>query len=636
MKPVESSEPHTDDKAACNVYAGDIEYNNAVNNEHSSPDRGANDNNHKTGDSKSEESPTDLESGKEISGSEESSLRSTPEKKSETSESKEPTTPSEGNASEQDVPGQSPARKIESEKSETVLALDSIDIDEVKTLTQELLDHERRHDQSQDSIVKDLAELSSIVHEEELTVHKENLKNKLDSILPEQVNGVSEVLENGTAHSEDRVDEDHDVNDSMECDRGEGDGANDADKVADVVPELKDVDDTKIVDDDTSKRIGDGLDDEPDGIDNTQDNRTPSPHTESREAPTPPESERSFQVKSEPLSRTCSEDKDRMPSDMESIRSVAGSESEKSVPSTDSSPKHNIPSGESSPKHIVQSIESSPRHIAPSVESSPHHVVSAEHSPKHVPVTETSPQRKSSSVESSPQHIVPTHKASSTESSPKHRTPSSDNSPQHSTPTPDVSDNSKPVPSANSSPKHEATDSAPVEADTPQNDSNTSSPKRTSIPPTDDGIKDSLQNGASPTQSPVKSSSESMPVSGDTLPPSNIPSSDSSVPPVTNINKNPDNINNNQPPRPGTAVREPPRPPSASTSTQVDTKHLNGEGKEAPGPGGRPMFSPGPARPPFRIPEFKWSYIHQRLLSDVLFSLETDIQVRYVGGGIRG
>lgn len=41
----------------------------------------------------------------------------------------------------------------------------------------------------------------------------------------------------------------------------------------------------------------------------------------------------------------------------------------------------------------------------------------------------------------------------------------------------------------------------------------------------------------------------------------------------------------------------------------------------------RPMFSPGPTRPPFRIPEFRWSYIHQRLLSDVLFSLETDIQV---------
>lgn len=43
----------------------------------------------------------------------------------------------------------------------------------------------------------------------------------------------------------------------------------------------------------------------------------------------------------------------------------------------------------------------------------------------------------------------------------------------------------------------------------------------------------------------------------------------------------------------------------------------------------RPMFSPGPTRPPFRIPEFRWSYIHQRLLSDVLFSLETDIQVSF-------
>lgn len=42
----------------------------------------------------------------------------------------------------------------------------------------------------------------------------------------------------------------------------------------------------------------------------------------------------------------------------------------------------------------------------------------------------------------------------------------------------------------------------------------------------------------------------------------------------------------------------------------------------------RTTFSPGPSRPPFRIPEFRWSYIHQRLLSDVLFSLESDIQVR--------
>lgn len=49
----------------------------------------------------------------------------------------------------------------------------------------------------------------------------------------------------------------------------------------------------------------------------------------------------------------------------------------------------------------------------------------------------------------------------------------------------------------------------------------------------------------------------------------------------------------------------------------------------------RPMFSPGPSRPPFRIPEFKWSYIHQRLLSDVLFSLETDIQVRITRAFLR-
>lgn len=67
------------------------------------------------------------------------------------------------------------------------------------------------------------------------------------------------------------------------------------------------------------------------------------------------------------------------------------------------------------------------------------------------------------------------------------------------------------------------------------------------------------------------------------------------------------------------------RPRSASTSTQVDPNLFESKSGK---PGlSRPMFSPGPTRPPFRIPEFKWSYIHQRLLSDVLFSLETDIQV---------
>ena len=70
-----------------------------------------------------------------------------------------------------------------------------------------------------------------------------------------------------------------------------------------------------------------------------------------------------------------------------------------------------------------------------------------------------------------------------------------------------------------------------------------------------------------------------------------------------------------------------PRIEIATASEKVD------EGGGEAGPGGdvpeakRQTFSPGPARPPFRIPEFRWSYIHQRLLADVLFSLETDIQV---------
>lgn len=29
----------------------------------------------------------------------------------------------------------------------------------------------------------------------------------------------------------------------------------------------------------------------------------------------------------------------------------------------------------------------------------------------------------------------------------------------------------------------------------------------------------------------------------------------------------------------------------------------------------------------FRIPEFRWSHMHQRLLTDLLFSVETDIQM---------
>ena len=70
---------------------------------------------------------------------------------------------------------------------------------------------------------------------------------------------------------------------------------------------------------------------------------------------------------------------------------------------------------------------------------------------------------------------------------------------------------------------------------------------------------------------------------------------------------------------------QPQQPQPAATSSGTATNGKTTGGPDAPQ---RAQFSPGPARPPFRIPEFRWSYIHQRLLSDVLFSLETDIQVR--------
>ena len=63
-----------------------------------------------------------------------------------------------------------------------------------------------------------------------------------------------------------------------------------------------------------------------------------------------------------------------------------------------------------------------------------------------------------------------------------------------------------------------------------------------------------------------------------------------------------------------------------SANPQNNQKNSRGSSNTGGG-NSRTTFSPGPARPPFRIPEFRWSYIHQRLLSDVLFSLETDIQV---------
>ncbi|XP_076767103.1 A kinase anchor protein rugose isoform X16 [Xylocopa sonorina] len=107
----------------------------------------------------------------------------------------------------------------------------------------------------------------------------------------------------------------------------------------------------------------------------------------------------------------------------------------------------------------------------------------------------------------------------------------------------------------------------------------------------------------------------------------------SSLPAVPSETAADDNLNNNsnEPPSLPVPLRKTSspqkRPRSASTSTQVDPNHFESKRAKQGNPSTRPMFSPGPTRPPFRIPEFKWSYIHQRLLSDVLFSLETDIQV---------
>ncbi|XP_076227670.1 A kinase anchor protein rugose isoform X15 [Nomia melanderi] len=105
----------------------------------------------------------------------------------------------------------------------------------------------------------------------------------------------------------------------------------------------------------------------------------------------------------------------------------------------------------------------------------------------------------------------------------------------------------------------------------------------------------------------------------------------SSLPAVPSETAADENANSNEPPSLPVPLRKTSspqkRPRSASTSTQVDPNHFESKRAKQGNPSTRPMFSPGPTRPPFRIPEFKWSYIHQRLLSDVLFSLETDIQV---------
>ncbi|XP_057581685.1 lipopolysaccharide-responsive and beige-like anchor protein isoform X2 [Hippopotamus amphibius kiboko] len=72
----------------------------------------------------------------------------------------------------------------------------------------------------------------------------------------------------------------------------------------------------------------------------------------------------------------------------------------------------------------------------------------------------------------------------------------------------------------------------------------------------------------------------------------------------------------------------------ASTNMEASQPHHPGlelsRQQEQPGQGTAPDAVNGQrrdSRSMFRIPEFKWSQIHQRLLTDLLFSIETDIQM---------
>ncbi|XP_013420037.2 neurobeachin [Lingula anatina] len=66
-----------------------------------------------------------------------------------------------------------------------------------------------------------------------------------------------------------------------------------------------------------------------------------------------------------------------------------------------------------------------------------------------------------------------------------------------------------------------------------------------------------------------------------------------------------------------------------SSSQQSQPKDQTGDSaKQRPaGTRGQHHFSPGPRAPPFRIPDFNWSTLHQLLLSDLLFAVEQDVQV---------
>ncbi|GFR89629.1 neurobeachin [Elysia marginata] len=70
------------------------------------------------------------------------------------------------------------------------------------------------------------------------------------------------------------------------------------------------------------------------------------------------------------------------------------------------------------------------------------------------------------------------------------------------------------------------------------------------------------------------------------------------------------------------------QPPSEeATSSNHGGSSLQRNPSNASRSGSGHIFSPGPRAPAFRIPEFRWSFLHQKLLSDLLFAVETDIQV---------
>ncbi len=80
------------------------------------------------------------------------------------------------------------------------------------------------------------------------------------------------------------------------------------------------------------------------------------------------------------------------------------------------------------------------------------------------------------------------------------------------------------------------------------------------------------------------------------------------------------------PPRKVSLSQAPPSHPGHAHLPPGLTQHrlssASGQGGSA---GGSKVFSPGPQAPPFRIPEFRWSLLHQRLLAEVLECVEEDV-----------